>query len=95
MHSYGFGGLVFDGERQLLLRVGTEVPLTPKCRDLLLLFLENPGRPLSRAEIVRRVWPDAAVTDNALSFQVAELRKALGDEGAWLKTVPRVGPSQR
>ena len=78
MRSHGFGGLVYDGEQQALLRDKIEVALTPKCRGLLVLFLENPGRLLSRQEITHRVWPDTAVTDNALSFQIAELRKALG-----------------
>ncbi len=91
MQSYRSGALIYDGERGVLLLHGEEVALTPKGRELLALFLGSAGRLLSREEIARRVWSDVVVTDNALSFQVAELRRALGAEAAWLKTVPRAG----
>lgn len=91
MPSYRCGPLVYDGHRQVLLRDGEELALTPKTRDLLVLFLSSSGRLLTRAELVQRAWPDVAVTDNALSFQVAELRRVLGDQGGALKTIPRSG----
>jgi DNA-binding winged helix-turn-helix (wHTH) protein len=86
--AYRFGPFLYDPGSHGLLRDGVEVPLTHKSRELLLLFLHNPGRLLSRQEIVERVWTDVAVTDDAVRFQVAELRKAFGDEGAaLLKTI--------
>ncbi|HTY43005.1 MAG TPA: FHA domain-containing protein [Thermoanaerobaculia bacterium] len=86
--AYRFGPFLYDPVRRGLTRDGAEIPLTHKVRALLTLFLENPGRLLTRDEIVERVWPDVAVSDDALRFQVAELRRALGKEAdATLRTI--------
>ena len=79
--AYRFGAFLYDPVGRGLSRGGSEIPLTHKSRELLLLFLHNPGRLLTREEIVERVWPDVAVTDDALRFQVAELRRAFGAKG--------------
>jgi DNA-binding winged helix-turn-helix (wHTH) protein len=90
--AYRFGPFLYDVSSHGLLRDGTEIPLTHKSRELLLLFLHNPGRLLTRAEITEKVWPDVAVTDDAVRFQVAELRKALGDSGeGFISTIRREG----
>jgi hypothetical protein len=48
-------------------------------------------RPLE-LDISERIWSDVAVTDDALRFQVSELRKAFGADGeAFIRTVPREG----
>jgi DNA-binding winged helix-turn-helix (wHTH) protein len=90
--AYRFGSFLYDPVSRGLLREGAEIPLTHKSRELLLLFLQNPGRLLTREEITERVWPDVAVTDDALRFQVAELRKALGESGdSLIRTIRREG----
>lgn len=86
--AYRFGPFLYDAASRGLLRSGEEIPLTHKSRELLLLFLHNPGRLLTREEITEKVWPDLAVTDDAIRFQIAELRKALGGEGeAFIRTI--------
>jgi DNA-binding winged helix-turn-helix (wHTH) protein len=90
--AYRFGPFHYDAVSQGLVRDGEEIPLTHKGRELLRLFLHHPGRLLTREEIVEKVWPDVAVTDDAVRFQVAELRKALGEDGdAFIKTIRREG----
>ena len=90
--AYRFGPFLYDPVSHGLLRDGEEVSLTHKGRELLLLFLHNPGRLLTREQIVERIWPDVAVTDDALRFQVAELRKAFGERGdAFISTIRREG----
>jgi DNA-binding winged helix-turn-helix (wHTH) protein len=90
--AYLFGPFLYDAVSRGLLREGVEIPLTHKSRELLLLFLHNPGRLLTRKEIVERVWPDVAVTDDALRFQVGELRKVLGARGEkFIRTIRREG----
>jgi len=90
--AYRFGPFFYDPVSRGLLHGGVEIPLTHKSRELLLLLLHNPGRLLPREEIVEKVWPDVAVTDDALRFQVTELRKALGEDGAaFIKTIRREG----
>jgi DNA-binding winged helix-turn-helix (wHTH) protein len=89
---YGFGEFLYDPLNRTLSRGEEEIALTPKTRDLLALFLENPKRLLTRQTISDRLWPDVAVTDDALRFQVAELRKAMGNESeGFLRTIPREG----
>ena len=90
--AYRFGPFLYDATSHRLLRDGTEIPLTHKTRELLLLFLHSPGRLLTRAEITEKVWPDVAVTDDAVRFQMGELRKALGDSGeGFIRTIRREG----
>jgi len=79
--SYRFGPFMYDPVDRILLSDGVEIPITHKNRELLLLFLENPRRLLTREKIVEKVWGDAAVTDDALRAQIAKLRRALGDAG--------------
>ena len=90
--AYRFGPFLYDPARRGLMKDGSAIPLTHKSRELLLLFLQNPGRLLARDEIIDEVWPDAVVTDDALRFQVAELRRTFGKEGeAFIQTVRREG----
>jgi DNA-binding winged helix-turn-helix (wHTH) protein len=89
--AYRFGPFLYDPVSHGLLREGVEISLTHKSRELLLLFLNNPGRLLTRNEIVERIWPDVAITDDALRFQIGELRKAFGAEGELIRTIRREG----
>jgi DNA-binding winged helix-turn-helix (wHTH) protein len=90
--AYRFGSFLYDPLGRRLLRDGVEIKLTRKSRELLLLFLENPERLLTREDLTDRMWSDVAVTDDALRFQVSELRKAFGADGeAFIHTVPREG----
>ena len=90
--AYRFGPFLYDPVSRGLSREGVEIPLTHKSRELLLLFLHDPGRMLTHQEITERVWPDVAITDDAVRFQVVELRKAFGAEGkAFIRTIRREG----
>jgi DNA-binding winged helix-turn-helix (wHTH) protein len=75
-------------------RGGRRLDLEPKAFELLVLLLANAGRLLTKQEILDAVWAGTAVTDNALTRVVAQLRKALGDdarEARFLETVPTKG----
>ena len=87
-----FNDFRLDADSRLLVTAdGTEVPLTPKVRDLLVLFLRNAGTVLSRQHLLEAVWPDQIVADHVLTFQISELRKALGTAERLLKTIPKAG----
>jgi Tol biopolymer transport system component/DNA-binding winged helix-turn-helix (wHTH) protein len=89
---YEFGEYRLDTDSRVLQRFGMAVPLTPKCLDLLLLFLDNQGRALGRDELLGSMWPDSFVEEANLSFQISSLRKALGHDGAkYIETLPRYG----
>ena len=56
-----FGACVLDAERRELRRGGEPVHLSPKAFELLLALLESRPRPLSKADLHRRLWPSTFV----------------------------------
>ena len=92
--SYRFGPFVLDVPGYRLWQGETPLALSPKAFDLLQLFVRQPSTLLTKDEILATLWPDVAVTDNALTQVVSELRQALGDQSAsptFIQTVPRRG----
>lgn len=77
---------VFPGARALL-RDGQPVYLGSRAFDLLMVLLRARGRIVTKAEIMRYVWPSTFVDDANLRVQMAALRKALEDNGTLIKTV--------
>jgi len=87
-----FERYVLDLERGSLLLDGNEIALRPKTFAVLRYLVENSGRLVSKDELFNEVWPNLAVTDDALVQSIGELRKAFGDDGPRLiKTIPRRG----
>lgn len=87
-----FGNFRLDVGRGCLLADGVEIPLRPKTFALLSYLVGNPGRLVSKDELIRAVWRGGMVTDDVLVQSVGELRRALGREGAaFIRTVPRRG----
>lgn len=74
-----FGDFRLDVAKRLLLRDGEIVALTPKCLDILLVFVESGGELLSKDELMRRVWPDTFVEESNLTYNISVLRKVLGE----------------
>ena len=91
---YRFSGHVLSPARRTLVREGRELPLMPRCFDLLVLLVERRNEAVSRGEILDTVWSDVVVTDGALSQAVRSLRRTLGDdprEPTFIRTVQRHG----
>ncbi|NWF85874.1 MAG: winged helix-turn-helix domain-containing protein [Bryobacteraceae bacterium] len=66
------------GKRQA--RLGRRVlPLEPKAHAVLVYLVERRERVVGKDEIFAAVWPDVAVTDNALTRVIAQLRREPGD----------------
>ena len=92
--DFAFGPFVLDTQRGRLLREGRPVAVSSKGLQLLEALLASPGRVLTKTELMRAAWGDAAVEESNLSVQIAALRKQLGpnaDGGDWIATIPRVG----
>src|SRR5215468_11799087 len=92
--DFAFGPFVLDRRRGRLLREGQPLAVSSKGLLLLEALLGAPGRVLTKAELMRAAWGDAAVEESNLSVQMAALRKQLGptaDGGDWIATMPRVG----
>ena len=77
---YAFGDYALDTGRVQLLRDGEPIALEPKAFAVLRLLAERAPHVVDKADIFAVVWKDTAVTDNALTRVVAQLRKALGDD---------------
>ena len=91
---YRFDDICVDVASFRVERGGRPVPLEPKAFDLLVLLLERQGQVVTKQEILDTVWRQTAVTDNALTRIVANLRKALGDDARdsrYIETVPTRG----
>ena len=71
---------------------GTELALTPKEFELLLLFASNPGRAFNREFLIERIWGgDFEGFDRAVDNHIRRLRQKLGDYGDKIATVWGVG----
>ena len=91
---YRFSGHILSPARRTLVRDGRELPLIPRCFDLLVLLIEQRDQAVSRNDILDAVWSDVVVSDGALSQAVRTLRRALGDDPrapTFIRTVPRHG----
>jgi TolB-like protein/DNA-binding winged helix-turn-helix (wHTH) protein/Tfp pilus assembly protein PilF len=87
-----FDRYVLDLHSGCLLLDGNEIALRPKTFAVLNYLIENAGRLVSKDELFDAVWPNLAITDDALVQSIGELRRALGDDGPRLvRTVPRRG----
>src|SRR5271167_4761540 len=79
---------LFPSERRLCSQ-GCAVEIGARAFDLLLVLVENPGRLVTKATLLERVWPRLVVDENNLPAQIASLRRILG-AGA-IRTVPGFG----
>ncbi|PTQ10347.1 transcriptional regulator [Sphingomonas oleivorans] len=76
-----FGPFSLSPSERLLTKDGEPLDIGGRSFDLLVVLTEQPGRVLSKRELLKRVWPDVVVEDGSLRFHMAGLRKLLG-EGA-------------
>ena len=88
---YEFGPFRLDPAERKLLRGNQIVPLTPKAFDTLLLLVRNSGHLLEKDEFISTLWPDTVVEEGSVSNNIFVLRKALGEDPAFIETVPRRG----
>jgi Tol biopolymer transport system component/DNA-binding winged helix-turn-helix (wHTH) protein len=91
---YEFDDLRVDPAAFRVTKAGSPVDLEPKAFEVLLVFLENPGRLVEKRELLEKVWPDTVVTESAMTRVIADLRRALGDdarEARYIETVPTKG----
>jgi DNA-binding winged helix-turn-helix (wHTH) protein/TolB-like protein len=87
-----FGPFRYDPAQRVLFRGSELVSLPPKALDTLHVLLENRGRIVDKAELLRRVWPDTTVEEIGLARNISILRKALGDDfDAFIETIPKRG----
>lgn len=86
------GAISLDLPRRVCVVEGRSVPLLPREYALMECFLRNPGRVLSREELLDKVWGiDFEGGERAVDVQVKNLRAALGSAGRQIETVFKAG----
>ena len=70
----------FDLQTGRLWAGAREVRLTPKSAAVMTLLIARAGEPVTKEDLFASVWPDTAVSDDALTTCIAELRRALEDD---------------
>ncbi|MGH9586127.1 MAG: tetratricopeptide repeat protein [Acidobacteriaceae bacterium] len=94
--SYGYHAeqMDVDVSASCIRRGGVDHVLRYQTFHVLLYLLEHAGRVVPKEELIAEIWRDAAVTDNALTQCIAEIRKALGDDShnpIYIRTISKVG----
>jgi DNA-binding winged helix-turn-helix (wHTH) protein len=88
---YEFGPFCLDSSERKLMRGNEIVAITPKAFDTLLVLVRNSGHLMEKNELLTLLWPDSFVEEGSLSNNIFLLRKALGEDPAFIETVPRRG----
>jgi DNA-binding winged helix-turn-helix (wHTH) protein/tetratricopeptide (TPR) repeat protein len=91
---FRFGEYEVDAQARTARRHGAPLALSRRAFDVLLYFVQNAGRAISKDELLRSVWADATVDENSLAQSVSILRKALDErrgESGHIVTLPGRG----
>src|ERR1700677_1686071 len=92
--QYRFGPFLLDPGERLLPRDGAPVPLTHRLFETLVTFVRNPGRVLTKDELLESAWPGRYMEEASLKQAVFTLRKALSDssdDAQYIVTAPGRG----
>jgi len=74
-----FGRYRFDALTGQLWSHQREIRLTPKAAGVLAALVARAGELVTKQDLFASLWPDVAVSDDALTSCIQELRKALAD----------------
>ncbi len=92
--AFAFADVVVDACAHRLTRDGRDLAVEPKAFAVLLQLLAHPGQLLSRDDLLDAVWGHSYVTPSTLSRIIAQLRRALADDGErsrYIQTVHGLG----
>lgn len=91
---FAFEDYVLDQERRELTWRGQVVAVGPQVFDLLLLFVSQPERVVSKDDLLEAVWSGRIVSESTITSHINAVRKAIGDSGEeqrLVRTVARKG----
>lgn len=91
---YEFGPFRVDAGKEIVLRDGAPVPLTPKTFQILLVLIRHSKELVTKDDLMKAVWPDTFVEESNLTRSIFMLRKALGEDTQdrrYIVTVPGRG----
>ena len=76
-----FGDCELDLAGYEVRRDGQRRAVEPQVFELLAYLVRNPGRLVTKDELIAEVWSGRIVSDSALSGQIKSARQAIGDDG--------------
>jgi DNA-binding winged helix-turn-helix (wHTH) protein/TolB-like protein/Tfp pilus assembly protein PilF len=88
---YDFGSIRLDATNRLIYRDGVSLRVQPRVVETLLVLVKNANQIVDKDTLMEAVWRDAAVEEGGLKRNISLLRKALGDEGRFIETLPKRG----
>jgi DNA-binding winged helix-turn-helix (wHTH) protein/tetratricopeptide (TPR) repeat protein len=90
---YALGPFRVDADKEVVLRDGQPVPLTPKAFQILLVLVRRGTEVAGKDEIMKTVWPDTFVEETNLTRNIFSIRRALGEgsENQYILTVSGKG----
>jgi DNA-binding winged helix-turn-helix (wHTH) protein len=94
--QYWIGDFFVDLSRNQITQNMEPQILAPKALAVLTYLAENQGKVVSHDQLLAKVWQDTVVSTNTLQRSIAQLRKALGDDGkvqVYIKTHAKQGYS--
>jgi pimeloyl-ACP methyl ester carboxylesterase/DNA-binding winged helix-turn-helix (wHTH) protein len=89
-----FGPFRLDVRGHTLTRDGERISLRPQAFELLVYLATNPGRLVSKDELLAHLWTAKFVGDAVIKVAVRDVRRALDDAPEaprFIETVPRCG----
>jgi tetratricopeptide (TPR) repeat protein/DNA-binding winged helix-turn-helix (wHTH) protein len=93
MTDLTFGPFTVESASSRLLRDGIEVRLRPQAFLALKVLLDHRGRSVSYEQMITEAWKGTFVSRHTVDVTVGEVRKTLGEYGAWITHRPKVGYS--
>jgi DNA-binding winged helix-turn-helix (wHTH) protein len=92
--SFYLGDYLVIPEQLILQSQGEAVQIDSKIMSLLVYFAENPGKVISREQLIEHVWQGNIVSESSINWAISQMRKMLGDsaaQGKYLKTISKKG----
>jgi TolB-like protein/DNA-binding winged helix-turn-helix (wHTH) protein/tetratricopeptide (TPR) repeat protein len=76
---YEFGEFRLDVSERILSRNGERVAVAEKAFETLCVLVKNGNHLLTKAELMKAIWPDTIVEENNLDKNISYLRRILGE----------------
>ena len=91
---FKIGDFVFDYSRAELINNHQVMKIEPQINELLKLLVDNAGELVTKETIVKALWSDRVITDDAFRAVIKKLRKSLQDsarDSRYIRTLPLKG----
>ena len=75
-----FGNFRLDLVNECLWRDDQAIALPPKEFAVLFYLVRNPGRLVTKEELIEAAWPETTVTDGVLKVSIRKIRAILDDD---------------